>query len=328
VQGFEAGAHTVPYLKRAETIASAISIANPLDGQKALDSIESTGGRAVAVTDLEILQAQYALSREEGLFVESSAAATVATLFKMSGLQGKRIVCALTGDGLKDPQALLQAAIRPATIKPEVGSFISLYRGSFFSGKTVSFVSRSEVVFTEAPSSEHLSRYVEDTFQVRYSPVQLEGIGSAIRRFLKRGKAVTFLDLQDIIQAQLEAVSVEKRRVLVVHDFEVSTGKDKKPHATVVAEVEGRSVTAAASGTGPVDAVISALKGVCEPADDFSLCGYRVTVRGDGTDAVVFVELKLVRGDQISSGGGTSPDIIQASIEAFENAYNGFFTAS
>ena len=50
---------------------------------KALDAIYSTNGQAVAVSDKEILQAQYLLSTEEGLFVESASAATLAALMKM-----------------------------------------------------------------------------------------------------------------------------------------------------------------------------------------------------------------------------------------------------
>jgi hypothetical protein len=44
-----------------------------------------------------------------------------------------------------------------------------------------------------------------------------------------------------------------------------------------------------------------------------------------GVDAVVYVELKLVKNNFNSLGRGTLLDIIQASIEAFEEAYNGFY---
>ncbi len=56
---------------------------------------------------------------------------------------------------------------------------------------------------------------------------------------------------------------------------------------------------------------------------NFSLSNYKVAIRSSGTDAVVNTELKLQSGNKSSVGNGASPDIIQASIEAFEEAYNG-----
>ncbi|MFI4955464.1 MAG: alpha-isopropylmalate synthase regulatory domain-containing protein, partial [Gammaproteobacteria bacterium] len=73
---------------------------------------------------------------------------------------------------------------------------------------------------------------------------------------------------------------------------------------------------------GPVDAVISALTLACQI--NFKLTEYKVEIRNQGVDAVVYVELRLMKDSMQSLGCGTSPDIIQASIEAFEEAYNGF----
>ena len=82
VHSFQKQSGVIQPLDSADTLATAIAVPNPLDGIKALDAIYSTGGSAVAVSDQEILQAQYLLSTEEGLFVESAAAATVAALLK------------------------------------------------------------------------------------------------------------------------------------------------------------------------------------------------------------------------------------------------------
>ena len=57
---------------------------------------------------------------------------------------------------------------------------------------------------------------------------------------------------------------------------------------------------------------------------EFKLTDYKVEIRGQGTDANVYVEMKLQQDSHNSIGSGTSPDIIQASIEAFAEAYNGF----
>lgn len=60
----------------------------------------------------------------------------------------------------------------------------------------------------------------------------------------------------------------------------------------------------------------------------YTLTDYFFDIRHQGVDAVVHVELKLVRGNNISLGRASSTDIIQASIEAFEDAYNGFSLVS
>ena len=74
-----------------------------------------------------------------------------------------------------------------------------------------------------------------------------------------------------------------------------------------------------------MDAVCNALRHACNEQIDFTLTDYKVDIRSQGVDAVVYVELKLVKNHFYSLGRGTSPDIIQASIEAFEEAYNGFY---
>ena len=96
-----------------------------------------------------------------------------------------------------------------------------------------------------------------------------------------------------------------------------------KPTARVSVTLDGRDYEAKADGVGPVDALISALRKACGDNLECALQNYRVEIRSQGTDAVVYVEMKLTRGTVVSLGKGTSPDIIQASLEAFQSAYNG-----
>jgi threonine synthase len=120
-------------LESVHTLATAIAVPNPLDGIKALDAIYSSGGEAIAVSDEEMLQAQYQLATEESLFVESAASATLAALRKLSlKMKNKKIICILTGDGLKDPNVVLKASLKPPIIEPKEEEFLSLYRQGFF----------------------------------------------------------------------------------------------------------------------------------------------------------------------------------------------------
>ena len=328
INSFNEHATTITPLKSIDTIASAIAVADPLDGMKALSVIYDSNGSAVAVTDQEMMEAQYLLSKEEGHFVEVSCASSVAALTKLShneSLRGKRVVCVLTGTGLKDPNTILRVSIRPPTIYPEVKEFLNLYNGSFFEGTSVSFEDRAEIVFKSEPTLAEVEKKATKYFNAAYTKTHLENILTIVRSFLKKGKPITFADFQDIVQDALAMGEKKKSGVFAVEDFDIRTGKDKVAEAHVVVLMRGQRAEATAKGVGPVDAVINALRIACGDTVDFSLLTYRVGIRSEGTDAVTTAELKLKSGGKVTVGLGTSPDIIQASIEAFDQAYNGFF---
>jgi threonine synthase len=92
-------------MKDPHTIASSIGVASPLDGHKALQSIKESGGFAEEVGDKNILKAMDLLARKEGIFAEPGGAASLAGLLKAKGKieRGSRVVCVVTGHGLKTP---------------------------------------------------------------------------------------------------------------------------------------------------------------------------------------------------------------------------------
>jgi threonine synthase len=97
-----------------ETVATAIRIGNPASWQQAVAARDESGGVVEAVTDADILAAHRLLSAEDGVFVEPASAAGVAGLLQRhaAGLldPGQRVVCTVTGHGLKDPQWALRTA--------------------------------------------------------------------------------------------------------------------------------------------------------------------------------------------------------------------------
>lgn len=94
-------------VKNPETLATAIRIGNPASWQGAVAARDESGGRIEAVTDEEIVAAYQSLAATEGIFCEPASAASLAGLVKANGAGwlggGGRIVCVLTGHGLKDP---------------------------------------------------------------------------------------------------------------------------------------------------------------------------------------------------------------------------------
>ena len=92
---------------KPKTFATAIRIGNPASWQGALAARDQSGGVIDSVTDDEILIAYKLLASKEGIFGEPASAASLAGLVKMVGqglnLSGKKVVCIITGNGLKDP---------------------------------------------------------------------------------------------------------------------------------------------------------------------------------------------------------------------------------
>jgi threonine synthase len=121
--GFQAaGAAPIFYnriVEKPETTASAIRIGNPASWKQARAAIAESHGAIDIIRDEEIIAAQTWLARREGIFVEPASAAAIAGLFKCCDSKEaaysfqkipdkSRIVCTVTGHGLKDPDVIIE----------------------------------------------------------------------------------------------------------------------------------------------------------------------------------------------------------------------------
>ncbi|MBT9148690.1 MAG: threonine synthase [Dehalococcoidia bacterium] len=118
MMGFEAeGAAAIVHnkvIEKPQTIATAIRIGNPASWQGALAARDESGGVIDCVSDNEILKAYRLLAAKEGIFGEPASAASLAGLIKsvQNGLSfmNKKVVCVITGNGLKDTDTALKQA--------------------------------------------------------------------------------------------------------------------------------------------------------------------------------------------------------------------------
>jgi len=105
---------------KPSTIATAIRIGNPASWAFAEAARDESGGVIDAVTDRDILRAYRMLAAQEGVFVEPASAAGVAGLLQQHAAgrlaPGQRVVCTVTGHGLKDPECAISAASPPRTV--------------------------------------------------------------------------------------------------------------------------------------------------------------------------------------------------------------------
>ncbi|MDQ6650203.1 MAG: threonine synthase [Actinomycetota bacterium] len=111
---------------KPRTIASAIRIGNPASWDLAIAARDGSEGAIESVTDRQILDAYKVLAREEGVFVEPASAASVAGLLQARAAgtmdKGVRVVCTVTGHGLKDPDWAIAGAPKPTTIAAETAA--------------------------------------------------------------------------------------------------------------------------------------------------------------------------------------------------------------
>jgi threonine synthase len=123
--GFEEAGAGMPRLlaaeaaQRASTLASAIRIAEPVHRLQVEQAVSRSGGAVVSVTDEEIRAAWQALAHDEGLFCEPAAAAGLAALLKVGAGTARRVVCVVTGHGLKDPETAVRLAPPPVMVDPD-----------------------------------------------------------------------------------------------------------------------------------------------------------------------------------------------------------------
>ncbi|MGH2843787.1 MAG: threonine synthase [Solirubrobacteraceae bacterium] len=113
--------HGAP-VEHPETVASAIRIGNPARWEQAMDAMSASGGAINAVSDEQILAAHRFLAQQEGVFCEPASAAGVAGLFAHGAGGAQRIVCVLTGHGLKDPDTALRQVGGVVACEPEISA--------------------------------------------------------------------------------------------------------------------------------------------------------------------------------------------------------------
>jgi threonine synthase len=98
--------YPVEAARRSDTFASAIRITGPVHAKWVGEAISRSGGALITLSDDEILEAWTLLRTLEGVFSEPASAAGIAGLAYLPAERQARVVCIVTGHGLKDPAAL------------------------------------------------------------------------------------------------------------------------------------------------------------------------------------------------------------------------------
>jgi D-citramalate synthase len=152
---------------------------------------------------------------------------------------------------------------------------------------------------------------------------QLKEIFFKVKALGDKGKRVTDADLKAIAES---IMNLPKYRPFKLKELTVVTGNKVTPTASVKLDVKGETVVGAATGVGPVDAAINAVRKAVSIVEPIRLDEYHVKSITGGTDAVVEVIVRLSKGDRKVAVLGIHGDIVMASVEAMLSGMNAMLT--
>lgn len=327
VKAFNEGNYNFEVIDKPNTICSAVAAGNPLDGKKILRAMHASHGIGVEVKDKEALDAEQLMAKDEGVFIEPSGALPIAAVQKLAkeGFfnEDDMIVCIATGNGLKDPMSALKILPEPATIEPDLGEIDNFLKYKLYEIKSAGS-DRKEVIWDKIDSKVQLKEILHTEFSANFDDKLLDGIMKDCLEFAAKGKKLSKADLQDIIEESLNELSI-KDKVLEVLDFDVKGFMHKTAIGNVKVKIAGELKEETAEGVGIVDALITAIQKAINEGEQMEvrLTDYNVDISTGGVDATVKVTMKMEDKNQNKVvATATSPDVIVASINAFEKGYN------
>jgi len=152
---------------------------------------------------------------------------------------------------------------------------------------------------------------------------QLKEIFLRVKTLGDKGKRVSDADLQAIAEAVMELPTV---RPIKLEEITVVTGSRVTSTASVRLNVNGKMLTEAATGVGPVDAAINAIKKAVGIVEPIQLENYSVKAITGGTNAVTEVAVRISKGDRKATAIGVNEDIVIASVQAMLSGMNVLMT--
>lgn len=316
------------FVENPQTVCSAVGIGKPLDDQKCLAALAESKGTGVTVLDHETLLAQKQLGSLAAIFVETSAAlplAALQTLKRRKFIQpNSKIVLIATGLGLKDPQSVLAAHPAPPTVEPNEAELDRFFKYKLYAVAAADFRERNKILFKRLPSLQQLKSIIKNEFKADLKDSHLHKIWTEIKIFLQKGKSISKTDLQNLVEQALADLTYAKR-ALRICDYKLVLQRKIPPKAMVTVEFNGKRMQAQAEGVGPVDAIIRAIRKALQGKTNLreKLVDFSVRVSSGETDATTEVTLKLSnnQGQEVTARV-SSPDIITASVGAFEKAWS------
>ncbi len=315
-------------LDKPNTICSAVAAGYPLDGIKVLQALFESKGAVVDLTDEEVLEHEQYLARQEAIFVEPSGALPIAAVKKLSQegffKPDDTIVCIATGNGLKDPKSAVKMIPDPPTIDPDIREVDNYLKYKLYQIQSEGVKNKAKVLWKRIPEQKELKKIIHDEFGIDLSSALMKGATTAIKAFEAKGKIIAKQDLQNILEEQMDEYNLKDKHLEVI-DFEAKTSKYNQAQASIKVRYGKEILLGQGKGTGAVDAIITALMSSIKNHDKLAikLVDYNVEIFTGGVEAAVKVVMTAVdKHENRTIATATSPDVIVASVSAFEKCYN------
>jgi len=148
---------------------------------------------------------------------------------------------------------------------------------------------------------------------------QLKEVSTRVKAVGDKGKTVTDADLLAIAESVL---GLAKEKPIILREVTVVAGNTVTPTASVRLKLNGKEVSGAAMGVGPVDAAINAVKNAIREVEPIHLEQYNVKAITGGTDAMVEVTVRMRKGNRTATAMGVREDIVMASMDAVVGCMN------
>ena len=175
-------------------------------------------------------------------------------------------------------------------------------------------VDTNSIVLT-ARSGHAALKFRLETLGVKLSE---EALNNVYQEFLKLADKKKEIHDDDILM--LAGADRAESHHIKVDWLQASSGIGMKPVASIGVDISGEKFTAAATGNGPVDAAINAIRQIIKrpvTINEFTIQG--VT---KGSDDMCKVHMQVGSGEQVCYGFGANTDIVTASIEAYVDCLN------
>jgi len=184
-------------------------------------------------------------------------------------------------------------------------------------------IGRTRRIASGKHSGSHGIRASLNEMGLKPNSEQLKEIFLRVKSLGDKGKRVSDADLQAIAEAVMGLPTI---RPIKLEEITVVTGSRVTSTASVRLNLNGKMLTEAATGVGPVDAAINAIKKAVGIVEPIQLDNYSVKAITGGTNAVTEVAVTISKGDRKATAIGVNEDIVIASVQAMLSGMNVLMT--
>ena len=311
------------------TIASAMAVWDPADWEKILSDIYESKWIVVEVTDNQILLAQAKQSKNEWIFAEPSWAMALAAVTKLNDKNKFKkddvIVCIANWNWLKDPKAPLKLYSQPTSIEPnfeEVERYVDQKLYSVW--KNILWKEKDKILFKNKVNAKELETILRNEYWINADKNLINAVTQEITDFLRKWKSVNKTDLKFILEEILDEIHLKEKTIEII-DFKAETELYEKAKANLQVMAFWEEIHISSQWVWLVDATINALKKWLIKHDKLriQLEDYEVEIGSKWSDATVTVKMTLSdKNWNKVLAKTTSPDVIIASIKAYEKWFN------